>query len=227
MQVELLSGKRTSLTASRARPRPASVAQDPAPDPQHAVTCFTPGTLVTTLQGKRRVEALRPGDRLLTRDRGFRPLVWRGIRPARSVTPSESPVLVRAGALGNDRPDRDMVVSPGHRFLVTDRRLLRGLGEPEALVEASALTDRPGIGWLGTAVSYVHLLLEQHEVILSENTWTESFRLSESVARTLHAAGPEDVLSLYPQLRAEPRTAVQAPARMLLSAQAWQHVLSA
>jgi len=186
----------------------------------HPVTCFTPGTLITTLDGKKPVEGLRPGDRLLTRDRGFQPLLWLGTRPVCAPTPDQCPVLVRAGALGHGRPERDIIVSPGHRFLTTDRALLGATGEPEALIEARALTGYPGIGHVPGPAAYLHLLLEQHEVILAENTWTESFRFTEDVARTMLYSDRHRVLQVFPRLREHLRDTVQVPARALIPAAA-------
>lgn len=156
------------------------------------VPCFTPGTMVTTRSGKRAVETLQPGDMLLTRDRGFQPVVWRGMR--RAILPADkgdaAPVTIRAGALGPGQPERDMMVSPGHRMLSSDPDLLRSLGEPEALVEARALVGLPGIGRPGLrSVGYVHVLMDKHEVILAENTWTESLRLSSAILRLWSDAG--------------------------------------
>ncbi|MEQ8293870.1 MAG: Hint domain-containing protein [Roseovarius sp.] len=175
--------------AGTSRPGAAGRGETPA---DRVVPCFTPGTMVTTRAGKRAVETLRPGDMLLTRDRGFQPVVWRGMRrvAGSALSAETAPVTIRAGALGPGQPERDMVVSPGHRMLSTDRDLLRGVGEPEALVEARALTGLPGIGRVVDGpVGYVHLLMEKHEVILAENTWTESLRLTPVLLRALSEAG--------------------------------------
>lgn len=185
-----------------------------------AVPCFTPGTLVTTRSGKRPVETLQPGDMLLTRDRGFQPVVWRGMRRAALTdAPREAaPVLIRAGAFGPGQPERDMVVSPGHRVLSTDPDLLRSLGEPEALVEARALTGCPGIERPGFgAVGYVHLLMEKHEVILAENTWTESLRLTASLLRDLSASGVAGVGLALARSGDKTTASAQTPARHCLS----------
>jgi hypothetical protein len=173
------------------------------------VPCFTPGTMVTTLGGKRAVETVRPGDKLLTRDRGA----------ALSDAPRDAaPVRIRAGALGPGQPERDMVVSPGHRVLSTDPDLLRSLGEPEALIEARALTGLPGVDRpVVAAVGYVHLLLEKHEVILTENTWTESLRLTTRLLRELSAAGAEGVGASLARPGDRAAATAQAPARHCLS----------
>lgn len=187
-----------------------------------AVTCFTPGTMITTRNGKLPVEALKPGDRLLTRDRGFQPLLWQGMRrltlSRQGNCSGNCPVLICAGALGPGQPERDMIVSPRHRVLTTDPDLLHGLGEPEALVEARVLAGFPGIRHIAPAsITYVHLLLENHEVILTENTWTESFQLSSEAARILAEAGGEDVRNMLPCLRTGRADAVQTAARACLS----------
>ena len=149
------------------------------------VTCFTPGTAITTLHGKRLVEDLKQGDRILTRDRGFQPLLWAGRRDLSvvSVVHDEGlcPVKIKAGTLGPSLPDRDLVVSPGHRLLTTDKTLVGPLGESECLIEARALLGKPGIDKApATTITYIHLLFDEHELILSDNAWSESYHLSES-----------------------------------------------
>lgn len=187
-----------------------------------AITCFTPGTAITTRNGKIPVELLHQGDRVLTRDRGFQPVLWRGLRHIdcrRDLKdPDLRPVLIRAGALGPGVPDRDLMVSPRHRILTTDRDLLGGLMESEALIEARALVGRPGIVRAAPSrLTYVHLLFAEHEVILSDNAWSESFHLARPAAKALLAAQHGEVLSLFPQLRTDVAGAVQSLARTCLT----------
>ncbi|MGO4914152.1 Hint domain-containing protein [Pseudogemmobacter sp. W21_MBD1_M6] len=49
-------------------------ANDLGPTNIEAMTGFTAGTMITTLDGLIPVEWLRAGDRILTRDRGFQPV---------------------------------------------------------------------------------------------------------------------------------------------------------
>ncbi|MEQ9259013.1 MAG: Hint domain-containing protein [Roseovarius sp.] len=205
-RAERMAGLRARIAAERAA--------------GETIECFTPGLRVTTRSGKVAVEHLRPGDMLLTRDRGFQPLLWRGVRrlrpepggPGGPVGPGargfEPPVRIRAGALGPGQPERDMVVSPGHRLLTTDPALLARLGAREALVEARMLLGAPGVERLPMPrVTYIHLLLESHEVILCENTWSESFCLTPQAARALRglAGGlPSGGASLPAQRPARP-----------------------
>ena len=81
----------------------------------NAPICFVRGTRIATSRGPVPVEDLRPGDRVLTMDEGYRPLVWTG-RTTRLAYGKMAPVRIAAGALGNLR---DLWVSPQHRMLLS------------------------------------------------------------------------------------------------------------
>lgn len=78
--------------------------------------CFVAGTLIETADGPRPVEALQPGDLVLTRDHGLQPLVWVGqsqIDAARlDSCPNLRPIVIEPGALGRGLPQRPLTVSP-------------------------------------------------------------------------------------------------------------------
>ena len=88
------------------------------------VPCFTPGTLIATPKGERKVEELEVGDRVITRDNGMQVIRWIGKRDmaGEELAAKEHlrPVLIRQGALGNGLPERDMMVSPQHRVLIAN-----------------------------------------------------------------------------------------------------------
>ena len=90
------------------------------------VTCFARGTRIETPRGAVAVEDLRPGDLVLTRDRGAQPLRWVGSSRVDggtlASTPRLRPIRIRAGALGRHAPAQDLLVSPQHRILVRRRR---------------------------------------------------------------------------------------------------------
>ncbi len=165
-----------------------------------AVTpCFTPGTLIATNRGWQPVERLRRGDRLVTRDNGLRRIVWAGRRDVRHAdlaeTPELAPVLVQRNAFGDGFPSRDMLVSPEHRFLATSPK-----GE-ETLVAVRHLTQRPGVGVARTlGVSYIHVLLEAHEVILANGVWTESFHPEDATLKGLAEGTRAEILALFPEI---------------------------
>ena len=149
------------------------------PDQFPQVTGFAAGTLITTLCGKIPVERLRKGDMLLTRDRGFQPLRKRvifrfGLTDPLSRTFSQ-PILIPADAMGPGQPVRDLVLAPHHRILSRDQIILYNESESEALVEARALAEYSGISAVATEPTPLFsLLLDEHEVILAKNCWSES-----------------------------------------------------
>jgi hypothetical protein len=148
--------------------------------PQQLIpTCYTPGALILTPAGERRVEDLRPGDLVTTRDRGPRPVIWAG---AETVDGSGdfAPVLIRAGAMGNRR---DLRVSPQHRMLVRGWRAELFAGQPEVMVAAVHLVNgRTVFRAPLAAVTYVHFMLDRHEIVFAEGAETESLDPSGDAA---------------------------------------------
>jgi hypothetical protein len=135
------------------------------------VPCFVEGTRIATPDGEVPVEALRPGDLVLTRDRGPQPVRWVGRRavPGRGVM---APVEVGAGRLGARRP---LLVSPQHRLLIRDSRAELLFGVAEVLAPALGLVDGTTVRRRAMPrVVYVHLLLDRHEILLAEGCAAES-----------------------------------------------------
>lgn len=184
------------------------------------VPCFVTGTTVCTDQGLLPVERLRPGDRVLTRDNGFQPLLWAGIRKVgRSwlqACPHLQPVRIAANAFGPGQPARDLWVSPQHRLLLKGAGCQMLFGEPEVLAAASHLQAHPGVTRQVLArTAYVHLLFERHQAVFSNGLWTESFQPG---ARLLSDGGREtrqEILALFPELAQDQGRSYPA-ARMVL-----------
>ncbi|WP_299731282.1 Hint domain-containing protein [uncultured Tateyamaria sp.] len=169
------------------------------------IICFTPGTRIATQKGEVAVEKLRAGDRIFTRDNGVQELRWVGRRdlgPTELMTaPQNQPILIRQGALGNDLPERDMLVSPQHRMLVTSDVAAVMFDEREVLVAAKHLTGLDGVDAVRTgAVSYMHLMFDHHEVILADGAWSESFQPGDHSLAGIGTDQRDEVLSLFPEL---------------------------
>ncbi|MFZ1468658.1 MAG: Hint domain-containing protein [Paracoccaceae bacterium] len=169
------------------------------------VPCFTPGTMIACETGEKPVQDLRIGDRVMTRDHGPQELRWVGCKPlTRAHLLAESslqPVLIKAGALGVGLPVRDMRVSRQHRMLVTGPRAELLFGADEVLVRAEHLTHLPGIALAAeTEVTYLHLLFDQHEVVLSDGTWSESFQPGDRTLAGLDGAVRDELFRLFPAL---------------------------
>jgi Ca2+-binding RTX toxin-like protein len=174
---------------------------------ENLIPCFTPGTRIATPRGEVLVEDLREGDRVITRDNGLQEVRWVGTRTLGSAdlmaSPHLRPVRISAGALGHGLPERDMIVSPQHRVLLTSERAALYFGEREVLAAAKHLTGMEGISELRATngATYIHFMCDRHEVVLSDGAWTESFQPGEQVLDGMGDASREEIFTLFPELR--------------------------
>ncbi|MCB2117443.1 MAG: Hint domain-containing protein [Rhodobacteraceae bacterium] len=172
------------------------------------IPCFTPGTLIETVAGPVAVEALATGDRVLTRDHGYQTIRWIGRRDLGPgdllARPQLAPVRIDKGALGPDMPARAMMVSPQHRVLLTGARAELVSGEAEALAPALHLAGLPGIvqDCDCRGVSYIHILFDQHEIVLSDGIWTESFQPVAATLGGMESNARDELIALFPELGA-------------------------
>jgi hypothetical protein len=176
------------------------------PTPYTTITCFVRGTLIETENGPMPVERLQAGVKVLTADGEFKPLRLPLSRKilAHEVarTPQLAPVRILAGALGNDMPKRDLLVSRQHRMLVSSNVCERMFGQREALVAAIKLTELPGVFIeIGHGeVEYFHLLFDCHEVIFAEGAPTESFFTGPEALKSMLPEAHEEILKILPQI---------------------------
>lgn len=160
-----------------------------APARRAVFLCYAPGTLIDTALGPRPVETLRPGEAVLTRDDGARPVLWAesSVQALDGLARDARPVLVSAGALGPGRPSHDLVVSPQHRIVVGTSGQCGDLSARPAFVPAKALAGRPGIRHLthGSAITWVHFACARHHVVRANGCWSESLLLGPMAQRAL------------------------------------------
>ncbi|MFL4471367.1 Hint domain-containing protein [Tateyamaria armeniaca] len=169
------------------------------------IICFTPGTRIATQRGEVAVENLNAGDKVFTRDNGVQPLRWVGRRDLSpqemQFNPQYQPILIRQGALGKGLPERDMLVSPQHRMLLTSDVAAVMFDEREVLVAAKHLTGLDGVDAVHTStVSYMHLMFDQHEVVLANGAWSESFQPGDDALHGIGSDQRDEVLALFPEL---------------------------
>ena len=180
-----------------------------------AIPCFTPESRVATDRGEVPIAALRPGMKLVTRDNGLQELLWIGQEHfdwrALGLNPLLRPGQIAGGALGRDGPERDMIVSPNHRFL----NRVAGLGESgEQLVMARDFVGQDGVSVLSLQqVSYVQLLCEGHELLMVDSCWSESFEAGPATLSMLSAQSRQEIAALMPGLE----TAVSTQAELRVS----------
>lgn len=174
------------------------------------VPCFTRGTLITTERGKVCVEDLRQGDQVETLDHGLQTIRWIGRRTVRAKG-ALSPVLFKAGAVGNDR---DLLVSQQHRMLIKNWRVELNTGHAEALAPARQLVNgRDVVLQPGGLVTYFHLMFDRHELVWAEGCLSESFHPGILGWNSLDDAARQEILSLFPELAKHGITAYGPSAR--------------
>ncbi|MFX0540202.1 Hint domain-containing protein [Roseovarius sp. S4756] len=157
-----------------------------------ACVFFSRGTHVTLASGAQTpIEDLRPGDMILTRDDGPRPLRWIGAATARAVG-DFAPVRIRAGALNNAG---DLLVSPESRLFIYQRSDALGAGRHEVLVRARHLVNGSSIVQeRGGFVDYFQLLFDEHQIIYVEGIAAETM-LVDPRTRTVLPADLSEALS--------------------------------
>jgi len=125
---------------------------------QESPACFARGTLIATDRGQLPVELLQAGDLVALARGGVARVAWLGWRQIDAPSGDEQPIRIAAGAFGQGLPQRDLLVSPEHAVFAQG-----------VLVPTRALLGCPGIRQASVPkVSYFHILLDRHDVILAE-----------------------------------------------------------
>ena len=169
VQTLRFAGRSVRLAPGRASNILASVpaAAQASPD------CFVAGTRIRVMRNgmaeEVAVEALAVGDTVVTSDGARRPIRWLGdrtIRCAAHRVPSDVwPVRIGAGAFGEGRPWRDLLLSPGHPVLVGDH-----LVPIMCLINGTTIERVPV-----DDVTYWHVELDRHDILLAEGLPAESY----------------------------------------------------
>ncbi|WP_174502692.1 Hint domain-containing protein [Acidiphilium sp. C61] len=133
------------------------------------VPCFRQGTRLLTPDGLRLVETLCEGDHVITRTGDRHKIIWHGQRRVdcrRHRSPElVLPVLIEKDAFGSGQPCRDLYLSPDHAiwidgYLIEIKKLINGLSIRQVSVPS---------------VTYHHIELENHDVILAEMLPVETY----------------------------------------------------
>ncbi len=134
------------------------------------VACFCEGTRILTEAGEVAVEALAVGQRVITTDGRAEPIRWIGYRTyaGRALAGRQHllPIRIKAGALAEATPKRDLLVSPLHAMLIDG-----------VLVPAHALVNGASVvrEAMAETVCYVHIELDRHETVWAEGAASETF----------------------------------------------------
>ncbi len=157
--------------------------------------CYCAGTLILTDRGEVPVETLAIGDKVMTADGAARLIRWIGRRSYSGRFARGNhvlPICIKAGALEEGLPRRDLWISPNHAMF------LRG-----ALIEAQDLVNGVSIVQATNVdrVDYFHIELETHDIIVAEGAFSESF-VDDDSRGMFHNA--HEFQTLYPNERPRP-----------------------
>ncbi len=159
---------------------------------------FARGTMITLATGAQKpIEALVPGDRVLTRDHGGQPIRWIGRATLKAVGPF-APVVITKDTLGNAG---DLIVSQHHRMFLYQRERRAGISTSELLVQAKHLVDGEQVFLReGGFVDYLALVFDRHEIIYAEGVPAESLMVNDATVSRLPAVLSADVQARFPGL---------------------------
>lgn len=139
--------------------------------------CFAAGTEIATADGVALVEELKIGDMVRTLDGRDVAVKWVGRQSVSTkFGPAErlTPIKVAAGALGENTPSKDLIVTADHALLIGDTLCAAG-----ALVNGTTIARTND---LGETFTVYHVETAEHEVILANGVAAETF--IDNVART-------------------------------------------
>lgn len=158
--------------------------------------CFVAGTEIVTQDGLMNVEDLMPGQKVLTRDNGFQPLLWIGTT-MRQATGSDAPIHLAKDALGNHEA---VEFSPNHRILIKSSQAAMLFGESEVLVKAKDLVNGDTITVREDhgPVTYVHILFDRHEIVRANGLDSESYHPGQETLDSFDAETRDEILRLMP-----------------------------
>ncbi len=106
---------------------------------------------------------------------------------------------IKAGALGQNLPAHDLIVSPQHRILVGGAGQLQQVFASEAFAPAKSLTAVPGIRHMKgkTQITWIHFACDRHEVVTANGCLSESLLLGPMVVNGLSAAERQALTDIF------------------------------
>jgi len=135
--------------------------------------CFVAGTLIQTPFGLHKVDELKPGDLVMTRDHGPQPLRWIGFSHRRTVG-ADAPIIFEKCALG---AHHQVAFSPNHRVIIRSPIANMLFGGCDVLVKAAHLVNGTTIRRKESdePITYCHLLFDRHEIVNANGLESESY----------------------------------------------------
>lgn len=163
---------------------------------------------VRTPCGPRRIENIRIGDLVVTRDNGLQPVraVWsRTVTEAEmAADPSLSPVRLRPRCIGPMMPKCDLLVAGDHRLLIPGWRLADQPDTNAAFISArdiAGTSDAAYVDRSRSEVTFHNLVFDAHQVFAANGMPVESFLLTDENLGQLDASTRQGIERSFPEAR--------------------------
>lgn len=175
-------------------------------DVSFTVACFAGGNIIATPNGKVAVETIQVGQLISTLNNEEQPVRWIRCSKLDAVAlaqnPNLLPILIPKDALGAGMPENDLIVSPQHRILLRSRIAQRMYGCDEILVAAKKLDGSLGVSVMKgvSEIEYYHLLLDRHEIVLSNGAASEPLFLGPMGLNALGKNAISELRNQFPKI---------------------------
>ncbi|WP_439118276.1 Hint domain-containing protein [Nereida ignava] len=195
------------------------------------IVCFAEGTMIATPGGDIPIEKLRVGDLITTADNGSQPIAWIGSRKVTTIelahSPKLRPICIQAGALCENTPRQNLIVSPQHRILANAALTKRMFAQDEVLLPAKHLLELGGIAVLNDLepVTYWHFACHAHQVIFANDTATESMLIGSESLKAMSQEAREEIHTIFSALYGGPKEAMPS-ARVIAKGSKAKHFVA-
>lgn len=173
-------------------------------DTQQLLLGVAGATNVRTPCGARRIENVRPGDLIVTRDNGLKPvlMVWKRTVTEADIAadPSLAPIRLKTRAVGPMMPQQDLLVAPRHRILVPGYRLANFPDDRSWLIAARDIVEASDAAFVDKSaaeLTYYNLVFEDHQVFAANSLPLESFLPSAATIDRLDETTSRDIAALF------------------------------
>lgn len=174
---------------------------------RRTLTGVCTGANVRTPFGARRIEMVRPGDLIVTRDNGLLPvkMIWKHTVSAVELakSPDLAPICLSPRAIGPMMPTRPLRIAPGHMALIPGYRIADVADNMSYLMSIDAVAapnDAAYVDRSDEEITYYNLIFEDHQIFCVDGLPIESLRPTPKIVALMDVETREELLELFPNL---------------------------
>lgn len=165
------------------------------------------GTLIDTSEGHVPIDWLVAGDKIMTRDHGYQPLLWIG-----QIDPVELPmpcVKIKTNAVGEGLPNYATTVTANQHIILRGPKIELHFATNEAFASADQMSVWHGLARIapGETPALFGLLFARYEVISANGLWLGSMPGAFCNVRALSARCTQRLRNIRPEVEDDMTTA--------------------